>query len=161
MCAKRPRLFSYFRATCDSASVICMKPNGSPNTDGAWLNLFFSFNQKEDNCDPEQERPYLCPRWDASDWADLRFLSFIHLTIHKSFIYHSISLSRSSSPWDCFVIEIAPEDHMPLILSHSFPASASQENSNYTCRLFGILRSAVLLAVCARKVFALVEKRRL
>lgn len=159
MCAKRPRLFSYFRATCGFVSVICLKTNGSHNTDGAWLNLSFSFNQKENNCNlfSEQKRAFLYLGWDASDRSALYFNSFIHLPIHKSFIYHSISLSRSSPPWDCFVIEIAPEDHMPLILSHSFPASASHENSNYTCRLFGSLWRAVLHAVCARKVFALVE----
>lgn len=144
MRAKRPLLFSYFRPTCDFVSVICMKYNCSSNTDGAWLNLFFSFNQKEDNYSiflrsnvavplAQNEMIEIVPK-------NFCVISFILQLNHKSFIYHFISVSRNPPPpWDWFVIEIAPEDHSLLILSHSFPASASQENSNYTCRLFGSL----------------------
>lgn len=145
MRAKRPRLFSYFRTTCDFVSVICMKHNCSSNTDGAWLNLSFSFNQKEDNCCiflrsnaavplAQNEMVVIVPK------ELLCYFIYSSTYIHKSFFYHFISVSRSfPSPYDWFVTEIAPEDHSLLILSHSFPASASQENSNYTCHLFGSL----------------------
>lgn len=64
-----------------------------------------------------------------------------HIRIYEVFFFFVLLL------WDWFVIEIALEDHSLLILSHSFPASASQENSNYTCRLLASLG-------CAGKVFA-------
>lgn len=37
------------------------------------------------------------------------------------------------SPGPGALIEIPAEDLIPLILSHSFPAPASHQNSNYTC----------------------------
>lgn len=111
MRAKRPLLFSYFRPTCDFVSVICMKYNCSSNTDGAWLNLFFSFNQKEDNCSiflrsnvvvplAQNEMIVIVPKNHC-------VISFILLLIHKSNIYHFISVSRNFPlmglvcNWDC------------------------------------------------------------
>ncbi len=145
MRTKRPRLFSYFRTTYDFVSVICMKHNCSSNTDGAWLNLSFSFNQKEDNCCiflrsnaavplAQNEMVVIVPN-------SFCVISFIHLLIFINLLF-TISyqyLGVFPPPYGWFVIEIAPEDHSLLILSHSFPASASQENCNYTCHLFGRL----------------------
>lgn len=109
--AKRPLLFSYFRPTCDFVSVICMKYNCSSNTDGAWLNLFFSFNPKEDNCSiflrsnvavplAQNEMIVIVPK-------NFSVISFILQLIHKSNIYHFISVSRYFPlmgllcNWDC------------------------------------------------------------
>lgn len=117
---------------------------------GVWLNLSFSFNQIA---------VFFSGTTFGPQWVEFFFFFFfclcVHVCvisfIHQSFIYLIISESMRFFfvllLWDWFVIEIALEDHSLLILSHSFPASASQENSNYTCRLLASLG-------CAGKVFA-------
>lgn len=118
---------------------------------GVWLNLSFSFNQIA---------VFFSGTTFGPQWVEFFSFSFFFCVCMCVLFHLFINLLFTLSYqnlwgffffvlllWDWFVIEIALEDHSLLILSHSFPASASQENSNYTCRLLASLG-------CAGKVFA-------